>query len=479
MNRPSSKSIRARLTLWYVAVLALILAVYIAVVFFFQFALLERQMYHDEVQDIETVEALLFFDARGQLQLQQNYFVHPQNRLLVDRLLEVQDMSGRVLYRSSTLKDLPLDGEQFRGEGTDSFNERTTTLADGSHVFLISHVHPVEGHPVLIRLGYRLGPLESRMLQFALILLLGIPIALVAAAFAGYGIARKALNPLDEMASRAERITAKNLNERLTVENEDDELGHMARVLNHLLGRLERAFAELQRFTADAAHELRRPLASVRTTGELALERNEGAEELRETVSSMLEETIRLNQTIDGLLILARTEAHPTGETEEMVLLPELVGEILKLLGVVIEERRIAVSEEHDGHTEVPVCADRSFVRIAILNVLHNALKFSPPGSRLVIAYTAGMLESKPAERICITDAGPGIQAGEHERIFDRFYTSRNPDTQPNSGSGLGLSIAKLAMERSGGRIFFDKTATEGARCCIDLPVGTCSPQKK
>jgi signal transduction histidine kinase len=266
-------------------------------------------------------------------------------------------------------------------------------------------------------------------------------------------------------------ITAKNLNERLTIENEDDELGRMARVFNHLLGRLERAFAELQRFTADAAHELRTPLASVRTTGELALERNPSAEEYRETVSSMLEETIRLNQTIDGLLILARTEARQIGETEELVVLPELVREILKLLEVVIEERRVAVSEEHDGHTEVPVCADRSFVRVAILNVLHNALKFSPPGSRLLIAYSGVMLESKPAERISITDAGPGIQPGEHERIFDRFFTSRNPDTQLSSGSGLGLSIAKLAIERSGGHIFFDKTAADGARCCIDLPV--------
>ncbi len=193
----------------------------------------------------------------------------------------------------------------------------------------------------------------------------------------------------------------------------------------------------------------------------------------------MLEETIRLNQTIDGLLILARTEARQVGETEELVSLPELVHEILKLLEVVIEERRVSVSEDHDGHPEVQVCADHSFVRAAILNVLHNALKFSPPGSRLQISYSRVTLESGPAERVCIADSGPGIQAGEHERIFDRFFTSRNPDTQLSSGSGLGLSIAKLAIDRCGGRIFFDKTATEGARCRIDLPVGQCPPEKK
>jgi signal transduction histidine kinase len=274
------------------------------------------------------------------------------------------------------------------------------------------------------------------------------------------------------MADRAQRITARNLSERLLIENEDDELGRMARVFNHLLSRLEQAFAELQRFTADAAHELRTPLASLRATGELALEKNETQQELRERVSSMLEETVRLNETIDGLSILARTEARQTGETEELIPLPDVVHEILDLLEVVIEERRITVLEIHDGHPEARVCADRSFVRTAILNVLHNAIKFSPPGSVIKFSYSGTTLQSMPAERVCIADSGSGIQDGEYERIFDRFFISRNPHTQVSSGSGLGLSIAKLAIERSGGRIFFDKTVAEGACCCIDLPAG-------
>ena len=230
MMWPSLKSVRIRLTIWYVAVLAAVLLVYVAIVFFFQYALLERQIYHDEVQDVETVEGLLYFNPSGSLDLQQGYFVHPQNRLLVDRLLEVQDPSGAVLYRSATLNGMALDGPQFPEEGVDSFNERMSKLADGTRVSLISHIHPVDGHPVLIRLGYRLQPLERRMTQFLFLLLLGMPLALIAAAFAGYSIARRALRPLDDMADRAESITAKNLSERLVIENEEDELGHMARV---------------------------------------------------------------------------------------------------------------------------------------------------------------------------------------------------------------------------------------------------------
>ncbi len=464
------RSVRTRLTLWYVAVLAGILIVYVAAVFVFQYALLQRQMYHDEIQDVETVEGLLSFDAAGRLQLQQNYFARPQNRLLVDRYMEVRDLSGAVLYRSGTLKGQSLGAASFVGEGGESFDERTVRLGDSTRVFLISHVHPVAGHPVLIRLGYSLASITSHMMQFFVLLMLALPVALVSAAFAGYAIAKRALSPLETMASRAESITANNLSERLAVENDNDELGHMARVLNHLLDRLERAFHELQRFTADAAHELRTPLAALRATGEIAIERTQDEPGLREAVSSMLEETVRLNQTIDGLLILARTESQQTGGTEQLIHLPELVREILNLLEVVIEERRITVEEVHDGDARRKILADRSFIRVALLNVLHNALKFSPPGSTLRISYSHQYLNNREIERVCVHDAGPGIASGEHEKILERFFTSRNPETAGLTGAGLGLSIAKLAIDRSRGTIVFDRMAVKGARCCIDLP---------
>ncbi len=471
MRGTAFRSVRTRLTLWYVAVLAGILIVYIAFVFVFQYALLQRQMYHDEVEDVETVEGLLSFDSEGTLQLRQNYFARPQNRLLVDRFMQVQDLSGVVLYRSATLKSQALGDTLFPGEGTSSFNERTVQLSDGSRVFLISHVHPVDGRLVLIRLGYNLAPITSRMLQFFIVLLLALPVALIAAAFSGYSIAKRALRPLDSMASRAERITASNLSDRLTIENDADELGHMARVLNLLLDRLERAFGELQRFTADAAHELRTPLAALRATGEVAIERTHGEIGLRDAISSMLEETVRLNQTIDGLLILARTESQQTGDTEQLITLPEIVKEIINLLEVVTEERCITLIEEHRDTPRHEICADRSFIRVALLNVLHNAIKFSPPGSSVQVSYSHIQQNGCGMERVCVHDAGPGIMNGEHDKILERFFTSRRPETAARTGAGLGLSIAKLAIERSRGKIIFDKTVVCGARCCIDLPV--------
>ncbi len=469
MKLPNPKSIRVRLSLWYVGTLTLILLVYVAALVAFQYAQLQRQMYHDEIQDVETVEGLFSFNARGNLELQQGYFARPRNRQLIDRFMEVLDSAGTVLYRSATLKGQSLGGASFPDEGTESFSERSVRLSDGTRVFMISHVHPLAGRSILIRLGYSLAPLTKRLWQFLLLLIFALPVALLAAAFVAYFVAQRALGPLDAMAIRAETITASNLGERLVVADEGDELGHMARVFNQLLERLERAFAEMKRFTADAAHELRTPLAALRGTGELALERTSDAA-AQEAISHMLEETTRLNQTIDGLLLLAKTESQQTGETAQAVLIPELVSEILALLEVVLDERRIIVREHGREDHRHKVVAERSFLRMALLNVIHNAVKFSPSGCTLQVCYSCHMQGSRAFERVCVEDAGPGILDGEYGMILERFFTSRNPGTIKQSGAGLGLSIAKLAVERSGGRLYFDPQVKAGACCCIELP---------
>lgn len=475
MNRFNPKSIRVRLAFWNVAMLTAILVVYVAAVLVFHYAQLQRQMYHDEVQDVETVEGLFTFDAHGGLTLEQGYFARAKNRQLVDRYMEVLDPAGRILYRSETLKDQRLGGLPFQGEGTESFSERSVRLHDGTRVFLISHVHPLDGRLILIRLGYSLDPLTRGMWQFLLLLVVALPVALFAAAFAAYFVAQRALSPLNAMAARAETITASNLSERLASADDNDELGHMARVLNQLLERLERAFAEMRRFTADAAHELRTPLAALRGTGEIALERTKDPL-VQEALSNMLEETMRLHQTIDGLLLLAKAEAQQIGGTSEAIDLPELMQEILALLEIVLDERHLTIHEQQRTEARPVAYANRTFLRMALLNILHNAVKFSPDGATLDITYTRVVHGAATFERVCVQDAGPGIAKDEHEKVFDRFYTSRNPNTIRQSGSGLGLSIARIAVERSGGKVFFDPSNDAGARCCIDLPAPCDSP---
>jgi heavy metal sensor kinase len=450
-----------------VTVLAVLLALYISLVFIFQYAVLTRQIYHDEVQDVETVEGLLFFDQQNVLHLKEDYHSHPRSHLLIDRLMEVRDLSGNVLYRSDPLHGASLGGPSMPQEGDGTFNQRVIKMADGERVFLISHLHGMQGRTVLIRLGYSLSLFRDRMEQFFALLLVALPAGLLLAGFAGYAIAKRALKPMEEMAARAEQITASNLHDRLEIENEHDELGHMARVFNHLLGRLEQAFEQLRRFTANAAHELRTPLASLRAVGEVALQEAISTEEYREAIGSILEETGRLNQTIEGLLLLAKAESTQPGQAKSSFPVPELMREVLNLLGVLIEERNVTIREEYHDHDDLVVHADRSLVRIALINVIHNALKFSPQSSTLKINYAA-----EPAyAQISIHDSGPGISPEDHQLVFERFFTSSSSTTSQNNGSGLGLSIAKLVLERDKGRIAFDTGVRQGARCVIRLPL--------
>ena len=469
MRIPAPSSIRARLTLWYVCVLAILLLVYAIIVFIFQYATLTSQLFHDEVQDVVTVEGLLYFDAHGALRLRQDYYSRPQSHLLLDRMMEVRDLSGNVLYRSNTLQGLPLGGPNKPDEGDTGFNERIIRLEDGRRVFVVSHIHGMDGRTLLIRLGYSLVPLRDRMWQFLLLLLIALPVAIAIAALAGQTIAKRALRPLEEMTARAAGITAHNLNDRLIISNPNDELGHMAAVFNRLLERLEESFQQLQRFTADAAHELRTPLASLRAVGEVALERGDDAESYREALSSILEETGRLNETVNSLLLLAQAEVIQGNSEGDVFSISELVGEVLTLLGVLIDERHIEVIQENSATGRVMVKGDRGLLRVAILNVLHNALKFSPARGQLKIRYQQTS-EARATVLVAVEDQGPGIAPGEYEKVFDRFFRGRNQSGYMSSGTGLGLPIARLVIERMGGTIRFDENVIHGSRCVIELP---------
>ncbi len=461
-----TKQIRSRLTLWYITILALILALYVSLVFIFQYQVVSRQIFHDEVQDVVTVEGLLHFDQAGQLHLHQDYFSRPLSHLLIDRLMEVRDMSGTVLYRSANLKDKPLGGNILPHEGDESFNPRIWRMSNGTHVSIISHLHTLQGRTVLIRLGFSLAPFRQRMTQFLELLLIALPVALLVAGFAGYQIAKRALDPLEAMARKARQITAKNLHDRLNVENPDDELGRMATVFNDLLNRLEEAFRQLNSFTADAAHELRAPMAAIRAIGEVTL--RQGARYDSESMANILEETSRLEETIAGLLLLAKAES--TQELGPNTFSPEeLLREVLTIIEILAEERRINLVTEIESAHDFAVSGDRSLIRSALMNVIHNAIKFSPSDSTITIRHVLKATDH-PFFEMSVEDQGSGVDPTEREALFERFYTSTKRQTISQNGTGLGLSIAKLVVERAGGQIYFDAAQLVGARCVVNLP---------
>jgi heavy metal sensor kinase len=462
--------IRDRLTLWYVGIFGAVLGVYICGACALQYWQLSDQLHHAEIEDIETVEGLLYFTAAGQLLLHEDYHSHPQSRLLLDRYMEVLSPSGKILFRNERLRGMYLDGAPTLHEGEVGYASRRIRLSDGTPVLAISHLHFFEGKPLLIRLAYSTEPLRDRLLEFVVLLMLAMPLALIAAAFAGYRVAGKALNPLEQMARQTEQITVKRLDERIPVDNPNDELGHMARVLNGLLARLGESFEKLQHFTSDVSHELRTPLAAMRSVGEVGLQEDHSTEKYRDIIGSMLEEVARLTSMIDTLLTIAHADSGVFELQRSVFPMMDLVQESVGVVGVLAEEKKQTISVA--GDAEVSVFADRSFLRMAIINLLDNAVKYSPAGSaiRLNVSAGAGSASEVGSVQVDIADEGPGIPGAKSIRVFDRFYRVDEGRTRDAGGAGLGLSIAKWAVEVHGGTIKLTPRSPNGSVFSIHLP---------
>lgn len=458
------RHVRTRLAIWTVLVLGAILAIYGAGAAFLLSWDLRLELTRHAIQDIETVEGLLYYDSTGEMHFHDEYHNHAESKQIQERYLEVLAPDGRVLYRNDRLGAMALGGPEFENEGRGGYSQRNTRLADGTRVLLVSRRHVMAGKPILIRLAYSLEPILWQLRQSLLAFLGALPIALAGAGLAGYLLARRTLEPLAVMTRRAEQITPDRLGERLPVGNPDDELGQMGRVFNGTLDRLESAFEQMRRFTADASHELRTPLTSMRSVGEVSLQNERSREEYRETIGSMLEEANRLTRLVENLLTISRADAGEYHLQRTPIAVLDLTRESAALLDVLIDEKS---QHLHLGGDEgATVVGDRLVLRQAIVNILHNAIKFSPPAADISVATT----QNGRSVKIRISDSGPGIAEEDLGRVFQRFYRVDKSRSSEGGGAGLGLSIAQWAVQVHGGRITLESELGAGTTFQIEIP---------
>ncbi|MGQ0612916.1 MAG: heavy metal sensor histidine kinase [Planctomycetaceae bacterium] len=457
-----SRSVRVRLTLWYAGALAAILVLYAAGVYLFLrqnlYAELDRQL-HD---DFEVAEEVLERDADGAIRRRVHRSAHGEHEELAPRTLEVWSLDGRLLYREGPA-DLPLSQPDASGDG--AVEAGTVDSPSGARLRVRGAPYPVGGETVLIRVARSEARLRHELGEFLAGMAFGLPLAVLLACVGGYLLAGRALAPAGRMAARARTITADRLAERLPVQNPDDELGQLGTVFNETLARLERSFETLRRFTADAAHELRTPLTALKSVGEVGLRDSDNEAACREVIGSMLEEADRLARLVDTLLVLTRADSHKLEVHRERLALLSFAQEIVALLEVLAEERGQSIAVEGEGG--VHAVADPLVLRQALINVLDNAIKYSPREGRVrVVVYRQ---ESEAV--LEVIDPGPGIPKEHIDRIFDRFYRVDKARSRESGGVGLGLAIARWAVEANGGRIEVESHVGKGSRFRIRLPV--------
>jgi len=273
------------------------------------------------------------------------------------------------------------------------------------------------------------------------------------------------------MATQARTISAERLGNRLSIETPEDELGKLGTVFNDMLGRLQTAFDQLRRFTSDASHELRTPLTAIRSVGEVALQDQRSPVEYRDVIGSMLEEVDRLTRLSETLLALSRADTGHVQLQREVIPLLQLAKEASSVVEVLAEEKRQRIDIE--GDAGVLVSADRLILRQAIVNLLDNAIKYSPAGSQILVRVKSGGDRQIFLE---VIDQGPGIPSEHQPYVFDRFYRVDRARSREWGGAGLGLSITRWEVEAHGGEITLKSEEGQGSTFRVSLPVAKYFP---
>ena len=455
-----SHSVRVRLTLWYAAAMIVVLGVYAFAVYTFVSRSVSASLDERLRADFYWVAATVDEGPDGMI------MPIPS----VDLLLEEEQPWVQVW--SADASDVLLINDEARRRPLPE--TRLLAQAGGDRVMsfvaaavpmrVLSRPSYIRSRPVIIQVARSEVPMRESLRDLAVVLVLGLPIAVAIAGLGGYSLARRALAPIERMSDRARHITAENLSERLPVDNADDEMGRMATVFNATLGRLEESFEQMRRFTADVSHELRTPLTAIRSVGEVGLRGHRDAATYRGIIGSMLEEVDRLASLVDRLLTLSRAGTHHETLTREVIDLARLADDVAAHLGVLAEEKRQQLVVER--RSAPFVAADRLVLRQALINLVDNAIKFSPVAGPIRIRVA----ESADRATVDVIDSGPGISSEARERIFDRFFREGN---KPAHGSGLGLSLAKGAVEAIGGQLTLEHTGADGTTFRVSLPRAT------
>jgi heavy metal sensor kinase len=459
-----TKWLRTKLTTSYVLALALILALYICSTSVVVMWHLRAQLHRHTVQDLETVEGLFFFAPDGKLQLNEEYHNHPESKRVQERFLEVVTPDGALLYRNDRLGDRSLGGKPFVGEGEGSYSPRSASLSDGTSVFLISRLHILGGHPLIIRLAYSQEPIWDTIQQTMAMQLVCLVVVLGAASLAGYLFIKRALAPLEKIAIRAQQISAERLHERIEIDDMG-EISDLAHAFNKTLARLEQSFDQIRRFTSDVSHELRTPLAAIRCIGEVSLQKNGSREEYSSVISSMLEEIDHVTRLIDDLLMISKADEGDLRLNASPIPVCDVSREATELISILAEEKDQSLTFE--GDERAVVLGDRVLLRQALVNILDNAVKYSPVGNAISMNARC---EGKNIF-IEVADQGCGIPAEYREKVFERFYRVDKARTRDAGGTGLGLSIAKWAVHAHGGSISVNSNLNGGCTFQIQLPL--------
>ena len=460
-------SVRSRLTIWYIAVLALVIISFAWLSYSLTARLLIRETdetLSEMARNFKTALDAERADETEQSSVEKTIAEAVAESNFHDYIFTVTAVDGGRQI-ASTADENKIPTQKFG-----DFRRDYQTVAAHGESYRVYHL-PLDfgGQKYDLSVARSLEDQTEFLSRLRSIFFVSVPLTVLFAALGGYFLAKKSFAPIAQMSRRASEIGAANLHERLPVNNEKDELGDLAQVFNRLLERLENSFEQQRRFMADASHELRTPLAIVRGESEIAISKQRSNNDYRESLAVVHDESKRLTRIVEDLFTLARADAGQIALVPANFYLDELIAESVRAVQILAQKRNIEF--EFSADREMPVRGDEQLLRRLFVNLFDNAIKYNRTDGK--VSVTAHI--EKNSYRILIADTGAGIDESEKSKIFQRFYRadrarSRSAETL-TSGAGLGLSIALWIAELHRGTIEIISTNDSGSVFAVILPI--------
>ena len=463
------KSIRSRLTAWYILLLGIILILFSIFLNYF----LSKRLY-ESVDNSLTVSATVVATSavmkfnRSPLPGLDQFFEQFMGAGNLNKFYRIYDGSGNVGSRSNNIdaSKFPLSQEAYADalSGTNSYE---TFLVDGKHPIRVITMPILREKKLvnLVQVGTSLEAVKETLRNLRIFLFTAVPSVLVFATLFARFLARRALKPISKIIKTARDIgQGQELSQRIPVFKVQDELGQLALTFNEMMDRLENSFAQMRQFSSDASHELRTPLTVLQGQNELVLSKLRDPKEYQEVIISNLEEIKYMSKVLEDLFVLSRSDENQVLLNYKRMDLRDLVEEVCRHAEILAEEKDISIVIAF--LEQVKINGDEVRLRQMVWNILHNGIKYTQPGGELKVS----LLKESGFALLSIQDTGIGIPEKDLPFIFDRFYRVDKARSKDEGGSGLGLSICRHIAEAHKGKIEVESKPGLGTRFKIHIP---------
>jgi heavy metal sensor kinase len=431
---------------------------------------LQQQLQHNLTRRAHQVERTLLGVPnmdRAQLANEIAFLFAPESS---SRFIRISQNRTNIIYTSGSPHDASFNANVPMPDAPAHEGFRSVAQGQKGSLLIRSLVIEPLGEPTLIEFGAPVATITIAVNRMILALLIGAPLVIIVAAFGAQKLIDRSLSPVVSMASSAEEISLHNLSERLPSPRTADELETLTLALNRMIGRIQEALDQNRRFVADASHELRTPLAILRGELENVVTHNHLAPATRETLGSNLEEVDRLGKIVEGLFALSRLDAGEAQSESIILNLAKLAVTTTEQMCLLAEDKAITLVSTSE--TPVFVRGDSSRLKQVIVNLVDNAVKYTPNGGRVEVKVYA----ADDKALLEVNDNGIGIPKTDLPHVFERFYRVDKARSREFGGAGLGLSIVQSICAAHGGNVDAISDGKQGSSFIVRLPLAAAEP---